>query len=102
MSAHMTTPHTEKNKKRKPYSKTESVPWREVFNEDLQQHGETGIYLRGIRLREGHTQKELAAQLGAEVSQHHISAMEHGKRGISKAMAKRLGEILHTDYRMFL
>jgi len=36
------------------------------------------------------------------VTQNNISAMEYGKRPIGKAMAKRLCEILHTDYRQFL
>lgn len=102
MSAHMKTPHTDKNKKRGPYSKSDSIPWREVFKEDLQKRGDVGVYLRGIRLREGLTQKQLAVKLGPEVSQHHISEMENRKRTISKDMAKRLGKILHADYRMFL
>lgn len=103
MSAHMKMPHTDKDKKNKgPYTKSDSVPWREVFKEDLQKRGDTGVYLRGIRLREGLTQKQLAKKLGHGVSQHHISEMENGKRSISKEMAKRLGEILHADYRVFL
>lgn len=102
MSAHMKTPLTDNKKKRGPYSKSDSVPWRKVFKEDLQKRGDVGVYLMGIRLREGLTQKQLALKLGRGASQHHISEMENGKRGISKEMAKRLGEILHADYRMFL
>ncbi len=102
MSSLTKTPHTDNKHHRGPYSKSNSSSWREFFKEDLEKRGEVGVYLRGIRIREGLTQKELAKKLGQSTSQHHISEMEHGKRNISKEMAKRLGEILHTDYRMFL
>lgn len=102
MSAVTKTPRTEKKKARGPYSKSESIPWREVFKEDLEKHGEIGVYLLGLRYRERFTQKELAKKLGHGVSQHHISEMENGKRKISVEMAKRLAAILHADYRMLL
>jgi DNA-binding XRE family transcriptional regulator len=89
-------------KARGPYSKSASIPWREVFKEDLEKQGEIGVYLRGLRYRERLTQKALAQKLGRGVSQHHISEMENGKRTISVEMAKRLATVLHTDYRMFL
>lgn len=101
MSVATKTPHT-KHKKKGAYSKSDSVPWREVFKEDLKKHGEVGVYLRGLRARERLTQKELAKKLGGGASQHHISEMENRKRNISVAMAKKLARILHTDYRMFL
>lgn len=102
MSAVTKMPHTEKKKSRGPYVKSDSVPWREVFKEDLEKHGEIGVYLRGLRRREGLTQLQLAKALGSGVSQHHISEMENGKRKISIAMAKRLATILRTDYRLLL
>jgi transcriptional regulator with XRE-family HTH domain len=58
--------------------------------------------LRGLRSREGLTQKQLAQKLGGGVSQHHISEMEHGKRGEHTQMARRLAKVLKTDYRMLL
>lgn len=100
MSAVTKTLRTEK--KRGPYDKSDSIPWREVFKEDLEKYGEVGVYLRGLRRREGLTQQQLAKKLGTRVSQHHISEMEHGKRKISIEMAKRLAAVLHADYRMFL
>lgn len=102
MSVVTKMPHTEKKKDRGPYHKSDSVPWREVFKEDLEKHGEVGVYLRGLRRRERLTQQQLSKQLGHGVSQHHISEMENGKRKISVGMAKRLASVLHTDYRMFL
>jgi ribosome-binding protein aMBF1 (putative translation factor) len=73
----------------------ESVPWEEVYPDF-----NGSVALRGARKREGLTQKELARLV--EVSQTHISEMEHGKRPIGKDMAKRLAKILKADYRIFL
>lgn len=56
--------------------------------------------LRGARHKAGLTQKVLAAEL--DIHQHHLSEMEHGKRPIGKQMAKRLAEVLDSDYRLFL
>ena len=59
-----------------------------------------GFRLRGLRTREGITQKELAATLG--IRQHHVSEMESGKRTISVDMAKKIGEIYNISYKVFL
>jgi len=59
-----------------------------------------GDILRGARYREGLTQAQLAAMIGAKPS--HISEMEKGKRPIGKDMAKRLAKALHTSYQVFL
>jgi len=67
----------------------------EVFPE-----GHPGIALRGLRTREGITQKELAKTLG--IRQHHVSEMEKGLRSISKDMAKRIGEAYNISYKVFL
>ena len=56
--------------------------------------------LRGARHREGLTQAQLAAMIGAKPS--HISEMEKGKRPIGKALAKRLAKALHASYQVFL
>ena len=55
--------------------------------------------LRGSRNKANLTQKQLAGLLN--ISQHHISEMENGKRSIGKGMAKRLATIFKMDYRIF-
>ena len=59
-----------------------------------------GVALRGLRAREGLTQKALAEKIGIE--QSHVSNMEKGNRPISKAMAKKLGKIFDLTYKVFL
>jgi len=51
-----------------------------------------GHVLRGLRSREGLTQKQLGEKIGARPT--HISEMENGKRPIGKGMAKRLAKAL--------
>jgi DNA-binding XRE family transcriptional regulator len=67
----------------------------EVFPE-----GHPGMALRGLRTREGITQKELAATLG--IRQHHVSEMEKGVRPITLEMAKRIGEAYGISHKVFL
>lgn len=76
-------------------AEAESVSWREVYPDFCPADG-----LRGARIKEGLTQRALAALAG--VPQRHISEMENGKRAIGKAMAKRLAEVLKIDYRVML
>ena len=59
-----------------------------------------GFRLRGLRTREGITQKQLAERLG--IRQHHVSEMEKGIRSISVDMAKRIGEAYNVPYKVFL
>jgi DNA-binding XRE family transcriptional regulator len=56
--------------------------------------------LRGFRGKLELTQQELADKLGT--TQNCISDMESGKRPISRAMAKRLGEVFDISYKAFL
>ena len=73
----------------------ELYPARDVFPESS-----PGNRLRGLRTREGITQKELAKALG--IRQHHVSEMEKGLRSISRDMAKRIGVIYNISYKVFL
>ncbi|MEI6242925.1 MAG: helix-turn-helix transcriptional regulator [Chlamydiota bacterium] len=86
--------------KAKAHTRDESVHWREVFKEELEKYGESGLLLKGSRLKAELTQQQLAEALG--ISQNHISEMENGKRPIGKVMALRLAKVFKTDYRKFL
>jgi len=73
----------------------DSVPLEEVFP-DLH----PGSAIRGLRLREGLTQQQLAQLLG--IKRTNLSEMENGRRPIGKNLARRLAEVLRTDYKVFL
>ena len=72
-----------------------AVSWRDIFP-----NFHPTVALRGARKKEGLTQKQLADLL--QISQIHISQMEHGKRPIGKKMAHRLSKVLNVNYRAFL
>lgn len=74
---------------------------RELYSaEEVFPDSHPGKILKGLRVREGLTQAQLAEKAG--LSHHHVSEMEHGKRLIGKAMAKRLAEILNASYKTLL
>lgn len=58
------------------------------------------VRLRGLRAKEGLTQRELADALG--ISQGRLSELENGTRHISVAMAKRIGKAYGCNYKSFL
>jgi len=74
------------------------VDYREAFPEYTGKENETA--LRAYRLREGMTQVQLAHACG--IPRRHISDMENGRRPIGKENAKKLADVLNTDYRMLL
>ena len=82
------------------YRVEDSIPSDEVFKDLDRKYTRPGVALQGARLKEEMTQVELAKMLG--ITQGDLSKMEHGKRTISKKMAKRLAQILNIDYRVFL
>lgn len=86
------------------YLEEDRVPSDVVHNAAKSRHGATyqtpGYYLRLYRLRAELTQTTLAKRL--DVRQHHLSEMEHNKRVIGKAMAKKLAAELDCEYRKFL
>jgi ribosome-binding protein aMBF1 (putative translation factor) len=79
---------------------SESRPWREVFNELRPDDTIPSAILRGSRVKEGLTQVQLSEMTG--IPRRHISEMEHGKRPIGKATARKLAKALNCDYRVFL
>lgn len=56
--------------------------------------------LRGARTKEDMTQQELSDK--TLIPRRHISEMENGKRPIGKQTARKLGEALKVDPRVFL
>lgn len=100
MSARTKRRLTKRNVSTKKAPSENLIPWREVFQQEIEKYGEGGLALRGSRRKEGITQKELAAAIG--ISQHHISEMENGKRPIGREMAKKLGLFFKADFRVFL
>ncbi len=98
MPAHTKTRRTRRSVK--VSKNTDSISWREAAKKDIRKHSEGGLVLRGSRFKEDVTQKELAEAV--EVSPHHISEMENGKRPIGKEMAKRFAAFFKVDYRLFL
>ena len=56
--------------------------------------------LIGARAKEGVTQVQLSEFTG--IPRRHISDMENGRRPIGKQNAKKIGEVLNINYRLFL
>lgn len=72
----------------------------DVFGDLINEYGESGLLLKGLRHREGLSQIELAKILN--ISQTNLSAMENSRRAIGKELAKRIAEQFDIDYRHFL
>lgn len=56
--------------------------------------------LRGLRVREGITQQQLADSLG--ITQSRVAEFESGAKRISINMAKRIGQTYNLPYKAFL
>ncbi len=86
------------------YLAEDRVPAKVIHDEAKQRHGDDyrtpGYYLRLYRQRADLTQAKLSDQTG--IRQHHLSEMEHNKRVLGKANAKKLANILACDYRKLL
>ena len=76
----------------------DTVDYREAFPEFAGKGRQVAV--RAYRMREGLTQDQLAVRTG--IARRHISDMENGRRPIGKENAKKQGQALHADYRMFL
>lgn len=89
-----------KNVQPAPHEKTDIVRIEDIEPKMRDQALRAASILRGARHKEGMSQIELALKLN--ITQSDLSKMENGKRPVGKVMAKRLGEILKIDYRIFL
>lgn len=76
----------------------DTIDYRDAFPEFAGK--EQQVAVRAYRVREGLTQDQLAKLTG--IPRRHISDMENGRRPIGKENAKKLGQALNADYRMFL
>ena len=61
-----------------------------------------GDTLAALRYRDGLSQNALAKKLGATITNKNISDMEHGRRAISKEMAKKLSALFKTPLTRFV
>ncbi len=77
-----------------------NIPADTLFLDLDKKHTRPGAVLQGARHKSGLTQVELAKQIG--VTQADLSNMEHGRRPIGRAMAKRLSKALNIGYKVFL
>ena len=59
-----------------------------------------GYYLRVYRNRAELTQARLAGKAG--ILQHHVSEMEHNRRPMGKALARKLAKISNCEYQRLL
>jgi ribosome-binding protein aMBF1 (putative translation factor) len=76
------------------------VAWRELAKDRLDKYKKAGLVLRGMRYREGMSQKELAAR--SSVNQNEISKIENGKRTVGEKVAKKLAKALGFNYELLL
>lgn len=84
------------------YSEDEDSPvaWEVLAKERIKKYKKSGLVLRGMRYREGFSQKYLAEASG--ITQNEISNIENGKRTVGKKVAEKLAKVLNFDYRMLL
>jgi DNA-binding XRE family transcriptional regulator len=73
------------------------TPWFRELDGSMTPGDSVKIY----RENAGLTQDQLGKKLG-NVPRQNVSAMEKGRRGISKAMAKKLSRVLHAPVGRFL
>ena len=76
------------------------VAWEVLAKDRIEKYKKSGLVLRGMRYREGLSQKHLAEASG--ITQNEISNIENGKRTVGKKVAEKLAKVLNFDYRMLL
>lgn len=84
------------------YSEDDDTPvaWEILAKDRIEKYKKSGLVLRGMRYREGLSQKHLAEISG--ITQNEISNIENGKRTVGKKVAEKLAKVLNFDYRMLL
>jgi ribosome-binding protein aMBF1 (putative translation factor) len=84
------------------YSEDDDTPvaWEVLAKDRIEKYKKSGLVLRGMRYREGLSQKKLAEASG--ITQNEISNIENGRRTVGKKVAEKLAKVLNFDYRMLL
>ncbi len=86
---------------RKPREKQFNKFGEEVVSlKDIFPNKHPGMVLKGFRLRDDLTQRQLADLL--KISQSRVSDLESGARAVSKSMAERLAKVFNISYKAFL
>ena len=80
--------------------RSDSLTVEEAFSDLIGEFGEPALLLRGLRKKEGLSQVEFADAIA--VTQQNLSAMENGRRGIGKELAKRIASKFNINYRLLL
>lgn len=80
--------------------RVETPKERNVFERIEKKYTKAGVLLRGIRVREGLTQIQMAKKL--KMAQSDISQMEKGTRKIGREVAQRIAKLFDVNYRSFL
>lgn len=82
----------------KKHTISQSIEWKKLASERIDKYGKAGLALRGARVRESLSQKQLAKLTG--ISQENISRMENGKRAIGLSVAQKLSLALNIDVKL--
>lgn len=83
------------------YSRDDTpIAWEVLAKDRIEKYKKSGLVLRGMRYREGLSQKKLAEASG--ITQNEISNIENGRRPVGKKVAEKLAKVLNFDYRMLL
>ena len=76
------------------------VSVEDIFSDLINEAGEPGLLLKGLRGREGLSQIEFAKKIN--ITQTNLSAIENGRRSVGKDLAKRIADVFEIDYRLLL
>ena len=80
-------------------SKKQSIYWRELFSDLIEQKSEVGAYIAGLRYRDGYTQKRLAEILGC--TQTLVSRLENGSRKPTEELIRKMAKLFKSHYEAF-
>ena len=83
------------------YLESDTVdPFKTEWYRDISEATTPGDRINTERFKASMTQNKLSELTG--IPQHHISAMENGKRYIGRETSRKLAKVFKTDYRYFL